>query len=206
LESVSAKNEILSPHPRIPTLLYPQRAHTSFPLGGDRPTLLRSSDSLTRTMYLSDLIYLSFQLSPHTPAILPRRCAHTGEPPPQFNSKAKAAAPSPRTLGVQAPRCVEASVGGRGEAALHVLDVLWHHRLGACADPHGRAGLIPTHGACSSLARSWSAGLSCTRCPGSRRRQAAAVVWTSLGPLPRWVPGPTTRWAPRITRLALHGT
>jgi hypothetical protein len=22
------------------------------------------------------------------------------------------------------------------------------------------------------------------------------VVWTSLGPLPRWVPGPTTRWAP----------
>jgi hypothetical protein len=20
------------------------------------------------------------------------------------------------------------------------------------------------------------------------------VVWTSLGPLPRWVPGPTTRW------------
>jgi hypothetical protein len=31
------------------------------------------------------------------------------------------------------------------------------------------------------------------------------VVWTSLGPLPRWVPGPTTRWAPRTTRLALHG-
>jgi hypothetical protein len=26
-----------------------------------------------------------------------------------------------------------------------------------------------------------------------------AVVWTSLGPLPRWVPGPTTRWAPGIT-------
>jgi hypothetical protein len=22
------------------------------------------------------------------------------------------------------------------------------------------------------------------------------VIWTSLGPLPRWVPGPTTRWAP----------
>jgi hypothetical protein len=32
------------------------------------------------------------------------------------------------------------------------------------------------------------------------------VVWTSLGPLPRWVPGPTTRRAPRTTRLALHGT
>jgi hypothetical protein len=32
-----------------------------------------------------------------------------------------------------------------------------------------------------------------------------SVVWTSLGPLPRWVPGPTTRWAPGTTRLALHG-
>jgi hypothetical protein len=32
------------------------------------------------------------------------------------------------------------------------------------------------------------------------------VVWTSLGPLPRWVPGPTTRWAPVTTWLALHGT
>jgi hypothetical protein len=31
------------------------------------------------------------------------------------------------------------------------------------------------------------------------------VVWTSLGPLPRWVPGPTTRWAPGTIRLALHG-
>jgi hypothetical protein len=32
-----------------------------------------------------------------------------------------------------------------------------------------------------------------------------SVVWTSLGPLPRWVPGPTTRWAPGTTRLAVHG-
>jgi hypothetical protein len=32
------------------------------------------------------------------------------------------------------------------------------------------------------------------------------VVWTSLGPLHRWVLGPTTRWAPGTTRLALHGT
>jgi hypothetical protein len=31
------------------------------------------------------------------------------------------------------------------------------------------------------------------------------VVWTSLGPLSRWVPGPTTRWAPGTTWLALHG-
>jgi hypothetical protein len=39
-----------------------------------------------------------------------------------------------------------------------------------------------------------------------QQRDMAAVVWTSLGPLPRWVPGPTTRWAPGTTRLALHGT
>jgi hypothetical protein len=25
-----------------------------------------------------------------------------------------------------------------------------------------------------------------------------SVVWTSLGPLPWWVPGPTTRWAPGL--------
>jgi hypothetical protein len=39
-----------------------------------------------------------------------------------------------------------------------------------------------------------------------RKKYEAGVVWTSLGPLPRWVPGPTTRWAPGTTRLALHGT
>jgi hypothetical protein len=33
-----------------------------------------------------------------------------------------------------------------------------------------------------------------------------AVVWTSLGPVPRWVPGPTTRWAPGTTRLVPHDT
>jgi hypothetical protein len=38
------------------------------------------------------------------------------------------------------------------------------------------------------------------------RKRMKDVVWTSLGPLPRWVPGPTTRWAPGTTRLALHGT
>jgi hypothetical protein len=41
--------------------------------------------------------------------------------------------------------------------------------------------------------------------PGTGPHQGAGVVWTSLGPLPRWVPGPTTRWAPG-TGLALHGT
>jgi hypothetical protein len=32
------------------------------------------------------------------------------------------------------------------------------------------------------------------------------VVWTSLGPLCRWVPGPTNRWAPGTTRLVPHDT
>jgi hypothetical protein len=36
--------------------------------------------------------------------------------------------------------------------------------------------------------------------------EVLTVVWTSLGPLPRWVPGPTTRWAPGTIWLALHGT
>jgi hypothetical protein len=40
----------------------------------------------------------------------------------------------------------------------------------------------------------------------AQERREVGVVWTSLGPLPRWVPGPTTRWAPGTTRLALHGT
>jgi hypothetical protein len=37
-------------------------------------------------------------------------------------------------------------------------------------------------------------------------KYSGLVVWTSLGPLPRWVPGPTTRWAPGTTRLVPHGT
>jgi hypothetical protein len=42
---------------------------------------------------------------------------------------------------------------------------------------------------------------------GSRKGlNAHTVVWTSLGPLPQWVSGLTTRWAPGTTRLALHGT
>jgi hypothetical protein len=41
---------------------------------------------------------------------------------------------------------------------------------------------------------------------GRRVGFGRVVVWTSLGPLTRWVPGPTTRWAPGTTRLALHGT
>jgi hypothetical protein len=41
---------------------------------------------------------------------------------------------------------------------------------------------------------------------GLQSEAALGVVWTSLDPLPRWVPGPTTRWAPGTTRLALHGT
>jgi hypothetical protein len=38
------------------------------------------------------------------------------------------------------------------------------------------------------------------------REVVPPVVWTSLGPLLRRVPGSTTRWAPGTTRLALHDT
>jgi hypothetical protein len=34
----------------------------------------------------------------------------------------------------------------------------------------------------------------------------SVVVWTSLGPLLRWVPGPTTGWAPGTTQLGLYDT
>jgi hypothetical protein len=47
------------------------------------------------------------------------------------------------------------------------------------------------------ITRRHPARLQCTR---------GLVVWTSLGPLLRWVPGPTTRWAPGTTQLGLHGT
>jgi hypothetical protein len=39
-----------------------------------------------------------------------------------------------------------------------------------------------------------------------RKGDLPNVVWTSLGPLPRWVPGPTTQWAPGTTRLVPHDT
>jgi hypothetical protein len=45
--------------------------------------------------------------------------------------------------------------------------------------------------------RSYPARLQSTR---------GLVLWTSLGPLPRLVPGPTTRWALGTTRLGPHGT
>jgi hypothetical protein len=40
----------------------------------------------------------------------------------------------------------------------------------------------------------------------STTKSRGLVVWISLGPLPRRVPGPTTRWAPGTTRLVPHGT
>jgi hypothetical protein len=42
--------------------------------------------------------------------------------------------------------------------------------------------------------------------PLSSKWLGTGVVWTSLGPLPRRVPGLTTRWAPGTTRLVPHGT
>jgi hypothetical protein len=42
-------------------------------------------------------------------------------------------------------------------------------------------------------------GVVLRRSSASRPWAVVCVVWTSLGPLPRWVPGPTTRWAPGAT-------
>jgi hypothetical protein len=78
--------------------------------------------------------------------------------------------------------------------------------------PHGRTGnhawaVIPGGRAhcLRSSTRSLAASGSASS-PGSVVAPSSSIVWTSLGPLPRWVPGPTTRWAPGTTRLALHGT
>jgi hypothetical protein len=70
--------------------------------------------------------------------------------------------------------------------------------------PQTRAAPTSTRTPCSSHAR-WLSRPG-RRLAGIRPPTAAAVVWTSLGPLPRWVPRPTTRWAPGTTRLPLHDT
>jgi hypothetical protein len=43
------------------------------------------------------------------------------------------------------------------------------------------------------------------RHPARLQSAQGLVVWISLGPLLRQVPGPTTVWAPGTTRLELHG-
>jgi hypothetical protein len=51
-------------------------------------------------------------------------------------------------------------------------------------------------------------GEDCEKVRGQLKEleEAALVVWTSLDPLPRWIPGPTTQWVLGTTRLALHDT
>jgi hypothetical protein len=39
------------------------------------------------------------------------------------------------------------------------------------------------------------------KCFRLKPQPSADVVWTPLGPLLRWVPGPTNRWAPKTTHL-----
>jgi hypothetical protein len=41
------------------------------------------------------------------------------------------------------------------------------------------------------------------RHPARLQSTRELVIWTSLGPLLRLVPGPTTRWAPRTTQLGM---
>jgi hypothetical protein len=110
-----------------------------------------------------------------------------------------------------------------GGTARHVLP-----RDGSHSQATGAKGnqlLVPRgSGACPARTpRRWNVSRAAQGRQAERRRAGGAlergravslagqpyfdrVVWTSLGPLPRWVPRPTTRWAPGTTRLALHGT
>jgi hypothetical protein len=73
------------------------------------------------------------------------------------------------------------------------------------ADPRRREVILEV-GDYAYLRVSPIRGLRRFNARGKLSPQFIGVVWTSLGPLPRWVPGPTTRWASGTTRLALHGT
>jgi hypothetical protein len=95
-------------------------------------------------------------------------------------------------------------------ARLAKVEAVWKSCSGAgswrpVVDPHGDGGGALLRPAASSPRLPLPPLRSLLR-PSARRREPTTVIWTSLGPLPRWVPGPTTRWAPRTTRLALHDT
>jgi hypothetical protein len=75
---------------------------------------------------------------------------------------------------------------------------IWHCRLGHISEK--RMKKLHNDGLLTSF--DFESYETCEACLLGKM----TVVWTSLGPLPRWVPGPTTRWAPGTTRLALHGT
>jgi hypothetical protein len=67
---------------------------------------------------------------------------------------------------------------------------------------HSRRIFIGSH----SLPPLWFAASVLQIYPTRLQSTRMLVVWTSLGPLPRRVLGPTTWWAPGTTRLGLHGT
>jgi hypothetical protein len=93
-----------------------------------------------------------------------------------------------------------------------LLDIASNHADGEEAvaatlnTPHGKGMQVVDHG------EGTSSRFKKKKTNDKRRRDdnfvvaVECVVWTSLGPLHRWVPGPTTRWAPGTTRLALHDT
>jgi hypothetical protein len=66
-----------------------------------------------------------------------------------------------------------------------------HRRRAQEGSDRGHEGALP-----HTTAAATSGGSRELAPPTSVACRRPPVVWTSLGPLPRWVPGPTTRWAP----------
>jgi hypothetical protein len=116
----------------------------------------------------------------------PSPSATLGEEPPGMPLTGKRSSPSAknRTLGEAFPEC-HPSTRGRFDA----IGAVWCVFFGKTSSPSATLGEeIPFLK------------------PLPRVQHSGNVVWTSLGPLPRWVLGPTTRWAPGTTRLVPYGT
>jgi hypothetical protein len=115
-------------------------------------------------------------------------------------------------------RARQCSRPGKGGATLGVYLGHGSHRIqgpglrqraGSTAAGSGRR-CVPVSGEVGARPRQCAAGLAPAEARGGpgvvaqlrklvETRLGGGVVWTSLGPLPRWVPGPTTRWAPGTT-------
>jgi hypothetical protein len=125
----------------------------------------------------------------------PRR--RTSTPSPQIRRRATST-PSPATTtlpGDLHSLPTAGSYSGRGGGGF------LHYPPTAASTP-SRCGRrrAPTPGAAvASSTPSPMATSTPSRCGRRRNPTLGAVVWTSMGPLPRWVPRPTTRWAPVTT-------
>jgi hypothetical protein len=194
LESVSAKNEILfSPRPCIPAHLYLRRAHTFFPLGGDRPTLL--SPSATR------------------PPAAP--------PPTALPLPAAAAVPEPWTrhslrspsisllfsLSLHGPAALHAPIAAPLRTQLLILPLASgtsapvHAGHICCCPPTTRQPSLTTLPAPDSRPSSWC------RCCSPRRRSSSLRVLGLAGPASSARAVPTPAFSPRaLARCRVAGS